>query len=216
MSGRLAFSCLFARHSRTVYVSRLCFLILLAVGVSPALVARNSQASPSPTSTPRRSSTTTASLSPSPSPTPSPTRATKKIIHWQAGAGGHGTLPSHILANLAWIDSLPFDGLVFYNDASYTLLAPGNVANYSNLYNTWFAPIKGKLKNVTHNYQTVFCRRSADVFDDWTQVIANWTAMAQAARDGAFEGLLFDNECYYESVWNYPGDVKYGSTKTLN
>jgi len=125
-------------------------------------------------------------------------------------------LPSHILANLAWIDSLPFDGLVFYNDASYTLLAPGNVANYSNLYNTWFAPIKGKLKNVTHNYQTVFCRRSADVFDDWTQVIANWTAMAQAARDGAFEGLLFDNECYYESVWNYPGDVKYGSTKTLN
>jgi len=37
---------------------------------------------------------------------------TKKIIHWQAGSAGHNTRPSHILNNLAWIDSLPFDGLV--------------------------------------------------------------------------------------------------------
>jgi hypothetical protein len=140
---------------------------------------------------------------------------TKKIIHWQAGAWGHNTSPSHILNNLAWIDSLPFDGLVCYWDVTYQLLAPGNVASYSNIYNTWFAPIKGKLKHVTHNYVTVFARRSADVFDDWTQVIANWSVMAQAARDGGFEGIFFDNECYYENVWIYPRDVKYGSTKTL-
>jgi Fibronectin type III domain len=142
--------------------------------------------------------------------------STKKIIHWQAGTAGHNTLPSHILNNLAWIDSLPFDGLVCYWDVTYELLAPGNVASYSNIYNTWFAPIKGKLKHVTHNYVTVFTRRSADVFDDWTQVTANWSVMAQAARDGGFEGIFFDNECYYENVWIYPRDIKYGSTKTLS
>ena len=141
---------------------------------------------------------------------------TKKIIHLQAGSAGHNTRPSHILNNLAWIDSLPFDGLVCYWDVTYELLAPGNVASYSDIYNTWFAPIKGKLKHVTHNYVTVFTRRSADVFDDWTQVVKNWSVMAQAARDGGFEGIFFDNECYYENVWIYPGDMKYGSTKTLS
>ena len=99
---------------------------------------------------------------------------------------------------------------------TYELLAPGNVASYSDIYNTWFAPIKGKLKHVTHNYVTVFTRRSADVFDDWTQVVNNWSVMAQAARDGGFEGIFFDNECYYENVWIYPRDMKYGSTKTLS
>ena len=62
---------------------------------------------------------------------------------------------------------------------TYELLAPGNVASYSDIYNTWFAPIKGKLKHVTHNYVTVFTRRSADVFDDWTQVVNNWSVMAK-------------------------------------
>jgi hypothetical protein len=109
-----------------------------------------------------------------------------------------------------------FDGLVSYWDVTYELLATGNVGSYSDIYNTWFAPIKGKLKHVTHNYVTVFTRRSADVFDPWTQVVNNWSVMAQAARDGGFEGIVFDNECYYENVWIYPRDMKYGSTKTLS
>jgi hypothetical protein len=109
-----------------------------------------------------------------------------------------------------------FDSLVSYWDVTYELLATGNVGSYSDIYNTWFAPIKGKLKHVTHNYVTVFTRRSADVFDPWTQVVNNWSVMAQAARDGGFEGIVFDNECYYENVWIYLRDMKYGSTKTLS
>src|SRR5207249_1746519 len=139
MSGRHASWCLSAWNGRVVSLSRLCCLISLAVSVSPA--------SPTPSPTPKATATPTA--------TPA---ATKKIIHWQAGTAGHNTLPSHILNNLAWIDSLPFDGLVCYWDVTYELLAPGNVASYSNIYNTWFAPIKGKLKHVTHNYVTVFVR----------------------------------------------------------
>ena len=99
---------------------------------------------------------------------------------------------------------------------TYELLATGNVGSYSDIYNTRFAPIKGKLKHVTHNYVTVFTRRSADVFDPWTQVVNNWSVIAQAARDGGFEGIVFDNECYYENVWIYLRDMKYGSTKTLS
>jgi hypothetical protein len=140
---------------------------------------------------------------------------TKKIIHWQAGSAGNNTRPSHILNNLDWIDALPFDGLVCYWDITYRLLAPGNVASYSDIYSTWFAPIKGKLEHVRHNYVAVFARGSADVFDDWTQVVNNWSVMARAARDGGFDGIFFDNECYYEKVWIYPRDMKYGTTKTL-
>ena len=73
---------------------------------------------------------------------------------------------------------------------TYELLAPGNVASYSDIYNTWFAPIKGKLKHVTHNYVTVFTRRSADVFDDWTQVVNNWSVMAQALTTSILSAQL--------------------------
>lgn len=47
-------------------------------------------------------------------------------------------------------------------------------------------------------------------------MVNNWSVMAQAARDGGFEGIVFDNECYYENVWIYLRDMKYGSTKTLS
>jgi hypothetical protein len=35
------------------------------------------------------------------------------------------------------------------------------------------------------------------------RLVNNWSVMAQAARDGGFEGIFFDNECYYENVWIY-------------
>jgi len=146
MRGRHAFWWLSVCHGRAVYVSRLCFLILFAVVVSPALVARNSQASPSPTSTPRLSSTPTASVSPSPSPTPAPTRPTKKIIHWQAGVGGHSTLPSHMLANLAWIDSLPFDGLFSITTPATRYSRPVTWPTTRTSTTLGLLPLRGSLK----------------------------------------------------------------------
>jgi hypothetical protein len=67
---------------------------------------------------------------------------------------------------------------------------------------------------VTHNYVKIVVRESADPFDSWTQTVNNWVTLAQAARGTGLEGVFFDNEEYYEQMWDYPGDVKYPS-KTL-
>jgi hypothetical protein len=136
------------------------------------------------------------------------------IVHDQAG-NVLSSRTNNILKNLSYIDSLPFDGITLNIPATWTLLAPGNVANYNDIYGQWLAPLKGKLHKVTHNYVKIVTRLSADPFDDWTRTINNWVVLAEATRDSGLEGIWFDNEEYFEQMWNYPGDVKYRS-KTLS
>jgi hypothetical protein len=136
------------------------------------------------------------------------------LIHNQGNSLSNRT--SNILANRAYVDSLPFDGITLNIPATWSLLAPGNVASYSDIYTNWLAPLKGQLKNVTHNYVTIVTRLSADPFDDWTQTIANFVTLADACRDAGLEGIFFDNEQYFEQMWLYPDNVKYSSTKTLS
>jgi hypothetical protein len=116
------------------------------------------------------------------------------IIH----SGGISSRTGNILKNLAYIDSLPFDGITINIPVTWGNLAPGNVASYSDIYTNWLGPLKGKLKNVTHNYVKMVVRLSADPFDDWTQTIQNWVVLAEACRDAGLEGIFFDNEEYYE------------------
>lgn len=135
------------------------------------------------------------------------------LIH--DSAYGTDSRTQNILTNLAYIDSLPFDGITINIPATWGNLAPGNVASYSGIYTGWLEPLKGKLKKVTHNYVKMVVRLSADPFDDWTQTIQNWVVLAEACRDAGLEGIFFDNEEYYEQVWHYPADMKYASTETL-
>ena len=129
---------------------------------------------------------------------------------------GTASRTSNIIANARWIDSLPFDGITINIPATWGLLTPGSVWTYNDIYPNWLGPLKGVLKKVTHNYCKIVTRPQADPFDDWTQCIANWVALAQASRDAGLEGIWFDNEEYYEKMWQYPGSCKYGSSKTLS
>jgi hypothetical protein len=131
-------------------------------------------------------------------------------------SGGISSRTGNILKNLAYIDSLPFDGITINIPATWDTLAPGVVASYSDIYDNWLGPLKGQLKKVVRNYVKLVARLSADPFDDWTQTIANWVILAQASRDAGLEGIFFDNEEYYEQVWHYPASMKYASTKTLS
>jgi hypothetical protein len=141
------------------------------------------------------------------------TIASPIIVHFNGD--GIANCTSNILANASYIDSQPFDGITINISPTWDLLAPGQVYTYDQIYGPWLQPLKGVLKNVTHNYCQVVARPQADPFDDYTQAIANWVAMAESCRDAGLEGIWFDNEVYYEPMWNYPGDCKYGSTKSL-
>jgi hypothetical protein len=140
----------------------------------------------------------------------------KILIHYEANTDAR---TASIVSNASWIDSLPFDGLVINTPDSFEMLSPGTVTSYSDVY-TNLSPLKGVLHNVTHNYFLVEWEVYADPFDDWTQEIANWVAAAEAARDCGFEGIFLDNEGGLgtnpsQGYWQYPNQVKYGSSKTL-
>jgi len=51
----------------------------------------------------------------------------------------------------------------------------------------------------------VYVRGGTDVFDDWSQITANWRTLARALREAGFEGIMFDNESYFEPAFRYPG-----------
>jgi len=122
----------------------------------------------------------------------------------------------NIIANASYIDNQPFDGITINIPATWGLLAPGSVWTYNDIYPSWLEPLKGVLKRVTRNYCKIVTRPQADPFDDYSQCVANWVALAQGCRDARLEGIWFDNEEYYEKMWDYPQSCKYGSTKTLS
>jgi hypothetical protein len=136
------------------------------------------------------------------------------VIH--DSAYGISSRTGNIIANASYIDNQPFDGITINIPATWGLLAPGSVWTYNDIYPSWLEPLKGVLKRVTHNYCKIVTRPQADPFDDYSQCVANWVALAQACRDAGLEGIWFDNEEYYEKMWDYPQSCKYGSTKTLS
>ena len=75
--------------------------------------------------------------------------APKQIIHFQQGSP-----ISSIVANHAYIDTLPFDGIVVEYPDDFRAIGPSYVADYTNLYNQ-LSPVKGVLQKVTHNYALV-------------------------------------------------------------
>ena len=116
-----------------------------------------------------------------------------------------------ILRNLDFILAQPFDGVVLNIPASWSVMQPGVTLTYDSIYRSWLEPLKTRFNSKRRNYVLAVVREAADPFDSWTTVINNWVALARAARDSGAVGLFFDNEEYFEQLWDYPGDVKYPS-----
>jgi hypothetical protein len=71
----------------------------------------------------------------------------------------------------------------------------------------WLEPLKSRFTKLRRNFVLAVVRKAADPFDSWEAVIANWQALARAAREAGLEGILFDNEPYFERLWQWPEDV---------
>lgn len=133
-------------------------------------------------------------------------------------------MTSRIVKNIAYIDSLPFDGIVLNGGDMWNTFGNGfseaafknTAVPYSEIYNQ-LQPLAGKFRNLKHFFIQINVVKTADFFDDWTVIINNWrlTARALKAAGPEFVGIFFDNEEYTQfKLWNYPDDVDY-KTKSL-
>ncbi len=113
--------------------------------------------------------------------------------------------PTFIQTNLAYLETLPFDGLVVYMrtpDLTINLTASvmTTTAFTAQQAATVLSPIQGiTFKTLTHNLAFVVAAASQkppDFFDDWSVVEQNFATLAQAAKAAGLRGIFLDNEQY--------------------
>lgn len=119
--------------------------------------------------------------------------------------------PSHVAANVAKVDAMPFDGLVVtlpVQSAAIQRPTPVSAAAIESA----LAPMKqASLAKVRHNFVRVLATHGGS-FDDYTTPAANFRALAAAARDAGLEGIFFDNEEYFPELGPVWGSGACGSS----
>ena len=117
------------------------------------------------------------------------------------------TYPVHLAEHLDHVEALPFDGITVTVFASWQLMKPGWTFTAEEIAESLSA-IDGQFEALDYNFLLVTINDPGDVFDDaaWAPVLANWNALAEAARDAGFAGLFFDVEEYGTPWLNYPED----------
>ncbi len=112
-----------------------------------------------------------------------------------------------ILENRAYIESLPFEGMVINIPASWNAMSPGVIVTEADV-REWLEPLADFNKN-KFNYLVVENDKPGDLFDDaaWDQAMLNWRTIAKVAAQTGFRGILFDNEEYQTHWDNFPDDV---------
>ena len=88
-----------------------------------------------------------------------------------------------------------------------------------------FGDLDFSFANVNQNWVSVVIRRNGftaaegDFFDDqaWDVTVEQFRLLARVARSPQYQcvGILFDNEQYFEGVWNYPDDVAHADQYSL-
>jgi hypothetical protein len=143
----------------------------------------------------------------------------KKLIEW----GWDEPDPKFMRQNLAKMEQLPFDGVVFHVAGS----RGGNLS-----WEPWgsrkfelaeFAPAIDDLKATPfHRLTDRFLRvnvtpGNVDWFDDraWNLVEHNFTVAAQVAKQGGCTGVMFDVEQYQTQLFDY-GKQPHGAGKTFD
>jgi len=128
--------------------------------------------------------------------------------------------------SIAHIDGLPFSGITYNIPATYTVMN-------SNEFGPWveqdllvqLEDLNFSFENVNENWVSVVVRRNGltvdegDFFDDlsWQQTIDQFRLLARVASSPRYQavGIFFDNEEYFEQVWNYPDDVAHADQYTM-
>ncbi len=117
------------------------------------------------------------------------------------------TYPASVAENLAYIESLPADGIVISALPTWNVMDPEWTWTAAEIASE-LAPVANAFETVTENFFVVVNYDPGDVFDDaaWANAVGNWAAVAQAAREAGFAGLVFDTEEYATPWLNFPED----------
>ncbi|MEM7737886.1 MAG: DUF4832 domain-containing protein, partial [Deinococcota bacterium] len=137
------------------------------------------------------------------------------IIYLQSSISAR-PLDYTLLANINYVESLPFDGMVVNIPASWYAMS-GERWAYEDFYTDWLEPAEGLFQTFDHNFLKLHVDKPGDFFDDaaWDITVQNWRDLARAAHDVGFKGIFFDNEEYQDSLWTYPEDMAFAATTTL-
>ena len=66
-----------------------------------------------------------------------------------------------------------------------------------------------KPARLKYNFAVVTMQHDLDAFDDWSPVVANFSALAKVARDAGLVGIVIDDEAQAGLRVNYPYDLKF-------
>ena len=123
--------------------------------------------------------------------------------------------PSYVRDHLDFLESLPFDGIALYlrsPDLSVNITAAimSDATLSVDQIVRLLQPVQRlPTKTLLHNFAAVLNRNPPDLFDDWSGIVRNFAALAEAARQTGLEGIYFDNEQYGVRWADYPSGVAY-------
>jgi hypothetical protein len=138
---------------------------------------------------------------PIPAPLPTPPAKKKLILHPHPGQDPNAT-PEFIKANLAFLKSLPFDGLsVYMRDGGMNVTASINTTTPVTIER--IRDILEPVRGMKDSFAFVLGSSPPDFFHDWTVVVENWRRLAVVCREVGLAGILFDNEQYAKAWGNW-------------
>jgi hypothetical protein len=139
----------------------------------------------------------------------------KRVLLHQWGYSSRANTAT-LASNKDWINQnlSPFDGVYLYLDEASFSIMTNTPVNYDDILQELSPMVGLNLSHLKYNLALVYNDKPADPFDNWDNVIQNWSKMARAVRNSGLLGIAFDNEQYFDTWFDYPDDCKYKS-KTL-
>lgn len=124
------------------------------------------------------------------------------------------------------IDSLPFSGITLNMPIAFLAMHSVQYGPFTEQeLHGQFGDLDFSFSDVDQNWVSVVVRRNGilpgegDFFDDaaWEATIDQFRLLARVAMTPKYQckGIFFDNEEYFEEVWNYPDDVAFAQTYSL-
>jgi len=130
-----------------------------------------------------------------------PAMAQKQLLFLDGFLGWAYSMPPYLTAHHVEVEELPFSGFVVSGNVytSYAMSADPNSNNvtYSRVWNE-VKSLKDVYKKKTHNFLRINLDFPGDFWDDavWQKTADNFAAVAEAAKNIGFKGILFDDEAY--------------------
>ena len=155
---------------------------------------------------------------------PSVAAAGKHLIFLDGETGWYYSMPPYLAAHHAEVEQLPFSGFVVVGNVYTSYVMSADNHNNNVTYQRVWDEVKS-LQNLftkkTENFLRINIDFPGDFWDDavWQKTTNNFAAVAKAAKNLGFKGILFDDEPYtsdqhrhslYMSNFKFPrkGDVQ--------